>query len=145
VAVRLVIEGADQIDGRLRRLDEAVRRAVVKAVNKGAVMVHKDAVESVQHGPKTGAIYTHDGIAHQASAPGEAPATDTGELVSSMTFEVDDDGFGASIVAKSPHAAPLEFGTVDMDARPFMGPAFEKNREAIQELVAEAYHEAKSE
>lgn len=124
-------------------LDVALRAALTKAVSTGAVMIHKDAVVLVQQGPKTGAVYTRGAVSHQASAPGEAPASDTGELASSMTFALDPDGLGAAVIAKAPYAKFLEFGTERMLARPFMVPAFEKNRAAIQELLRAAYDSAK--
>lgn len=73
--------------------------------------------------PKTGAVYG----AHQASAPGEAPAIDTGNLVNSILIEMTGD-LEATVSVGAEYAAPLELGTTTMAPRPFAGPAAEAVR-----------------
>ena len=79
------------------------------------------------------AIYTRGSIAHQASAPGEAPATDTGFLQTQITTQVKvkDDKVIGQIIASAPYARHLEFGTTNIMPRPFMQPALEKNKNKI--------------
>ena len=53
------------------------------------------AIAEIQRGRKTGRIYmkgTHQNIPHRASAPGEAPATDTGTLVSNIVADEQNNG-----------------------------------------------------
>ena len=71
-----------------------------------------------------------------ASAPGQAPATDTGFLVSSIFSEVGIDrgdvvGF---VRASAPYAVHLEFGTMNMAARPFFEPALMSERKKIKAI-----------
>jgi HK97 gp10 family phage protein len=60
----------------------------------------------------------------------------TGALRDSITTEIDDSG--KTIIGRvSPHvpyAEFLEYGTVHMSPRPFMRPAFDENRGAIEDL-----------
>lgn len=61
--------------------------------------------------------------AHVASAPGEAPAVDTGHLRNSVQVQRPET-FEALVTVGAEYAAHLEFGTRRMEARPYMGPAF---------------------
>lgn len=74
--------------------------------------------------PKSGHWYGD----HQASAPGEMPAIDTGALAASI--EVAPDGDGALVATDKDYAPPLEFGApaANLLPRPFFGPAAEQAR-----------------
>lgn len=81
---------------------------------------------------------------HQASAPGEAPATDTGKLVAGITVVMDGDGLGASVESRAGYSRELEFGTVNLGARPFLTPALEKLRPKISKMIRDAIKKAGS-
>lgn len=78
---------------------------------------------------------------HQASAPGEPPAPDTGVLRNSIHHEVDQDK--ATVGTNLVYAQPLEFGTTTagknhhtvIKPRPFMGPALIKVRDKLNGIV----------
>jgi len=59
---------------------------------------------------------------------------DTGNLRRSLTHEVTADGGGAvgTVGTNVRYARPVEFGTYKMKAQPYLGPAFTKNRAAIE-------------
>jgi len=81
------------------------------------------ASQSSMEGQKSGHMYG----SHQASAPGEAPAVDTGYLKGSQFVEmVTPTSAIVGVVAE--YGIHLEFGTVKMMARPFLRPAAEKVR-----------------
>lgn len=71
---------------------------------------------------RTGRIYTRGSVVHQASAPGESPARDTGRLVQSVFHDVDIQGMTVRVTVGSPldKAGFLHFGTEDIEPRPFM-------------------------
>ncbi len=72
---------------------------------------------------------------HRASAPGEAPAIDTGYLVN--TIQTRKTGTGsAQVSVGADYAAPLEFGTRKMAARPFLRPAADRAWAKFMELLA---------
>ncbi len=80
---------------------------------------------------------------HTASAPGEAPATDTGNLVSLLvinTANPNDPNPIATVESGAPYSAILEFGSDGgkIEPRPFMGPAFDRNLPLIQAEVQKA-------
>lgn len=67
--------------------------------------------------PKTGRVYRIRGRNHQASAPGEAPANQTGKLVRSYNYNVHGP-FQMEIGESVPYAGFLEEGTRRMKPRP---------------------------
>jgi HK97 gp10 family phage protein len=136
------VEGLDGIG----RASEAVRRSVVKELQKGlfvsAKWVEADAKQSILSGDKHGRVYKRGKtVSHRASAPGEAPASDAGRLVNSVNAEAVSNELAAEVHAGGGvvnYARALEFGTAKMAARPFFQPAAEKNRRRIADRLAKA-------
>lgn len=110
------------------------KQRLALAVTDTAEEVKRRVEESMQ-APKSGRIYG----SHQASAPGEAPAIDSRELIESGRIEPTGP-FSADVVYDSPHAAPLELGAParGLEPRPFLGPAMEAEREEFPHRVADA-------
>jgi HK97 gp10 family phage protein len=150
--VKVIVTPSEDVD--FSQLADSARAAVEEAVRVGSMMIANDAKRSVAQGPKTGRIYEFfyrtnkttgaifpwekRGVPHQASAPGEAPATDTGRLISSIVADtVRSDKFGVVgfVAARVEYAKWLEHGTRKIMARPFMLPAFERNRQRIGEMI----------
>ncbi len=121
-----------------------LRRAVMQSIISGAESVREEAVRSILEPPKTGRIYRRRGVEHQASAPGEAPASDLGHLANSIVIEVNQLNLSATVIAGTElkagkeYAASLEFGTARVRARPYMRPALELKRNLIEIAVAKA-------
>lgn len=151
--MRIAIE--PPADVNLAWLEQEVRRAVEMTLKGAAQLVANDAKRAVARGPKTGRIYTtrfltnrqtgrifptESRVPHQASAPGEAPATDTGKLLSSIVSDAQ--GLKAWVEARSAYAVHLEHGTRHMAARPFMLPAIEANRARVGDLIRAAVSSA---
>ena len=117
-------------------------RAIVAAVDAGALIIRGAALKMILHGPKTGRVYLRDGIAHQASSPGEAPANDTGTLASSIQpdYAVDTtDRKETNVTARAEYAGFLEEGTTRMEKRPFMKRAFDENKSKIMAMIRKAF------
>ena len=74
-------------DRRLVALPAALEKLADQICNKAAKNIETRAKIKIQSPPKTGRIYRHGNVEHQASAPGEAPATDTGNLVNSIASD----------------------------------------------------------
>jgi hypothetical protein len=108
--------------------DDKLKNAA-KALNRGALAIHATIIRSFVD-TKSGNEYDRGGKVHVASAPGEAPARDTGHLGQSTTFKlapVDNNPEKiASVVVRASYAFALEFGRVDgtIKARPFVRPAW---------------------
>lgn len=114
------------------RLDLAVRRA--------ALGIEKAAKVAIMTGPKTGRLTypkRAGGKPHRASAPGEAPATDTGTLVNSIQARRKA-RLEWWVTVGAEYGAGLEFGKARVEPRPFMRPAVRK----IEPLFREACRQA---
>jgi HK97 gp10 family phage protein len=133
---RVSITGVDKLITKVNVHYKKVQANQLTALRVAAVLVQSSAVRLVQKGPKTGRTYGD----HQASAPGEPPATDTGNLVRNIGFEVDKDKMTATVASRAPYSAALEFGTNDgkILPRPFMMPAYLENEKDIKALLKEA-------
>ena len=114
------------------QLMTAIRRSLAPEVLGGAQMVLSYAVSLIVSGPKTGIIYRRRGVEHQASAPGEPPASDTGTLVQRGSVEFDPVTLRASVVFRTAYALPLELGTEKMEPRPYLRPSLDVNFPVIQ-------------
>ncbi len=116
-----------------RRLNQILRELPGNARSAVATIAHEvEAKAKVSMGTeKHGESYAVGGVApHQASAPGEAPAIDTGNLVNSIQVELT--GPAAAVVYTNVEYAPyLEFGTIDMEPRPFLQPAVDAVTAAV--------------
>jgi hypothetical protein len=109
------------------RLESGARPVVQTTIKR----IEASAKKSLG-GPRTGIVYRVGGtkdrpILHQASAPGEPPATETGNLANSITSQMLDSRTGMVSVGAE-YAAPLEFGSArGLAPRPFLTPAVERN------------------
>ena len=116
----------------MRNLRQATERGLVRATEA----VRTEAVRLVNNPPKTGEVYTkRGGVTHQASAPGEAPAGDTGNLAKLITTTYDFSNMVGIVDSAADYSAFLEFGTKNMEARPFMRPALANMRSQIPNLL----------
>ena len=125
-----------------KRLTVDAPKKLSRALTRSVMVVRGEAIDSIASGVKSGATYKRGGKDHTASAAGEAPATDTGKLISGITTEVKimdkelvgmvkafaADGKGGN------YATHLEFGTRKMGARPFMQPALQKSEAKINKI-----------
>ena len=111
------------IADRLASGTNAVVRRTIK-------QIEGDAKNSLG-GPRSGLMYRVGGTAlspilHQASAPGEPPATDTGNLADSIDSQMIGPTTGEVSVGAE-YGAPLEFGSArGLAPRPFLTPATER-------------------
>lgn len=114
---------------------EAIRRGALRGITAAANLVRNEVLRLILETPKTGKIYVRRGIEHQASAPGEAPASDTGTLVRGITVEIDTERIAARVNSGAAHGPHLEFGTDKMEPRPHMRQALENKRVEIEATV----------
>jgi HK97 gp10 family phage protein len=149
-----------RLNNKLRKMDVDMRRESTKQLTKAAMAIRNDAVMAIRNPPKTGTQYGKmrdikkvnwnlkgaDAARkriHQASAPGEAPAWDTGHLAGSISVVSDETRVAATVAVKADYASALEFGTRNMGERPFLRPAIEKNKHLIPKYIKDAFSVAK--
>jgi len=151
----------------LTGLGARVRPLLAKVVRRTARDIEARAKTAIKSGPKSGRIYdrnehqvnftTRGGKAvsftayrgkkrrkpHQASAPGEAPATDEGLLVNSIQTVATGE-LSAEVTVGAEYGAALEFGSPDgrIAPRPYIGPAVVAAQPEFEQGVTAAIQRA---
>ena len=142
----------------MQNLGDELTKRLNDEIALAAVFTANNARLSIRQGNKTGNTYTEIfrtingrvvpvgprsgnnlSASHKASAPGEAPATDTGNLADNITQERQKTASRIHtfiVGTRVNYAKWLEFGTRMMAARPFMAPALRKERPEFMKRVA---------
>jgi HK97 gp10 family phage protein len=131
------VEGLDKLVQNSVAIQRNVEAELAKGVYASAEQVATEYKRSILSGGKSGRIYKHRSVEHRASAPGEAPASDTGRLVNSISVALDS-ALSAVMKVATAYAMLLEFGTSKMAARPAATPALEKSRQWIIDRLQQA-------
>lgn len=140
-AISLSVSNVKELQAAIKAIGGKAEANVGKAIEATALGINRDVKDSIQRGDKTGRVYQRGNITHRASAPGEAPATDTGTLVSSIYYEPQS-GLLSMIGSRLAYAYYLEFGTMRIAPRPSWMPAVEANRDKFNRLVEEGLRRA---
>ena len=150
--IRMTVENTAAVQQALRQYGEKAKVELSKAVTATAITVSNDIKRAIEGPPKTGRVYKRGNIVHRASAPGEAPANDTGTLASAIAFTTPNpltaivavraDAASESGAKPLQYAKWLEFGTRNMRPRPAWRPAVEKNTPLFQRLIDAALRRA---
>ena len=127
--------GVEDATKALEKVKEDLDKDMKEILLGGGQLIRGEAVRSIQQGSKSGKTYKryNPTRTHKASAPGEAPASDTGFLVSNIRVKEQKDVVVVS--SEASYSKFLEFGTSKMLARPFLFPAFEKSKPKIAEVI----------
>lgn len=121
-----------------------IRSGALRGVVTGIGIVEDRAVILITGPPKTGRTYRRRGIVHQASAPGEAPASDTSILVNSRRIVLNEAAIKATLLFSAKYAAYLEHGTRHMEPRPFARRAlYETYGQVVAAIAGEIRSELK--
>ena len=115
---------------KYRNVDSQYAKQTRDTIGIAGLLVMNEAKRSIQSSSGGGRTYGN----HTASAAGQPPNTDTGFLVSNIFLDKDNDGMGADVESRADYSVYLEFGTREMQPRPFMQPALESQRAKIKAL-----------
>lgn len=134
------VQGTEELKRNFAALSKKFSEEVARTIVTSGQIVRTDAIKSIQTVSPGAAVtrYRLGGgkVDHIASRPGDAPNTDTGRLVQSVQVEVRaDDVYVGTGLNYAPY---LEFGTSNMQARPWLFPALERNREKITGMIRKA-------
>jgi phage gpG-like protein len=143
MSVTLRLEGTEALARALRKLDEDARKEVKKAVDATGLSLRGTVVKKYQRGPATGETYEkyNPRRTHTASAPGEAPATDTGRLANSVTIE-DTGPLTIEVGTEVEYGPYLEFGTRTIAPRPNWVPSVQEEEPKYVRRVEAAIRRA---
>lgn len=118
MTIKVQIEGLEELRAAMTNLEQSFDAAIQDAIEDTALAVRTKVISAIQSGPATGRMYqlSNPKRTHQASAPGQAPMTDTGRLAGSIYFDLDP--MAATVGSRLAYAHYLEFGTRNMRPRP---------------------------
>lgn len=124
-------------------LEDRVLAGARDGLNAIGLVTTNHIKASLLRGPKSGRVYQLYGPrrTHQASAPGEYPATDTGRLASSIGYEIaTGGGYDLSVVmfAAAEYAIPLELKPSSRGGRPFMSRAVDEEQRDYGAILTKA-------
>ena len=117
------------------RLDTPTAREMTRIL----VDMDRDIKQTIQGGGRSGRVYrvTKGGATHQASAPGEPPKSNTGNLAAS--FKIFTQRLGKEIIGNienfAQYAKYLEFKPKSAGGRPFMRPLYNRWRKRASERL----------
>lgn len=133
-SIKIELEGIKELLAKLQRVEGATEQVTLDVISDLVTDTQALAIAGIQRGPKSGAVYGN----HQASAPGQYPASDTGRLAGSVRVELPTAADKTGRVGTAVFYGPmLEFGTSRMAARPWLFPSFQKAKIGLeQELRA---------
>lgn len=145
MSLKLQVNGADKLVAFFTKSISDSQRAVARGTTKAAFILQGAARQKLQKPPKSGALRKRGGKDHRASAPGEAPATDTGNLVRSIKVVAAQPGLfpQALVTVGTEYALALEFGTkrsgrkrnTVIAERPFMRPSVREQSKAMSDAI----------
>jgi len=102
---------------------------IARALPREVGEIVEETVLDIETQIKVGMASSHNGEwygSHQASAPGEMPAIDTGALAASIQTDVQKTK--GTVYTNMEYSEFLEYGTVNMEPRPYFTPAAESAR-----------------
>ena len=142
--VKVEINGLKEVQEAIRAYQGDISRQLGLIVNAAAIKAVSDVKRAIEGPPKTGREYARgrDKI-HRASAPGQAPATDTGALATSI-YNEDRGEYSKAIGSRLDYAYYLEFGTFRIAPRPAWIPAVERTIPKMLKRVNDAIAKAKA-
>lgn len=115
-------------------IKEQLENGLQKNLKEAALIWHGGVVRQLS-GARRGRSYTLPVVKakYQASAPGEAPATRTGDLRKSYGFRIQP--YLAEIGSPLDYALFLEKGTRNMAPRPHLAPAYRNSMTRIHQAL----------
>ena len=144
--VKVEIKGLKEVNAALQAYGKDLGNSLALVVDATALEAVTDVRKAIQGPPKTGREYArgvNNDKVHRASAPGEAPATDTGALVTSI-YNESRGKYAKAIGSRLDYAYYLEFGTFKMAKRPSWIPAVERAIPKMLKRVEIAIAKAKA-
>lgn len=135
--------GLNAIERQMIRMHKDARKDAKNAIAATGSDLRAGIIARYQKGPKTGRKYKRGNVVHQASAPGESPATDGGPLVSSV-FYTELLGLAVEVGSRLDYAYYLEYGTrrngkTHIEPRPAWEPEIKATEPKFQKRMRDIF------
>lgn len=132
------IIGLNKIQKKLSDLSPDIQKKVAGEIVDGTLKIHAEARKSIQKHMSKGESYGR----HTASKPGFPPNTDTGRLVQSIEFEIDQTVPSGVVGTNLEYGKFLEFGTSNMRPRPWLSRAYGMFQKKIRDRISKVFRES---
>lgn len=145
MTVTMRLEGSERLERALRELNEEAQEEVSNAIVATGLSLRGEVIKKYQRGPATGEVYEkyNPRRTHQASAPGEAPATDTGRLANSVVFDnLPQEPLAIEVRTDVQYGSWLEFGTRNIAPRPNWVPSIQEEEPKYKRRLEAALRRA---
>ena len=130
----------------LERMNGCAGEALKSGALAGGMAIQAGMKRRITQGGKSGRLYKRGkGGWHQASAPGEAPASDTGALANSIETRISKSSPDYAESETGPtveYGGMLEYGTSRVKARPYARPTLDEDADLIQDAMRRALEHA---
>lgn len=138
--IKVKVTRKEVLPGGIKGVVPLVRAGAIDGLNAVGLAMLNAAKRRIQKGPASGTVYQKYGPrrTHQASAPGESPATDNSGLVNSGFHELDEEAVEVRVGFAKLYAQFLEYGTRFMEKRPFLLPTVDEWRKRIAGVIKDA-------
>lgn len=138
VTIRIV--DASALNG-FRRIAERAPERLQATIEAFVLDAHSEAIDLMRSSRPSGRVYRRGkgGRTHRASAPGQPPAIDTGNLVGHVEFDVGP-GFG-ELGATVMTGLWMEQGTSRVRPRPWLLPAISKSEEKLKRAIENVFED----
>ena len=140
-ALKKMNKKLDEIGKKIQKTVAEIPDVVTQELAIGAYDIRNTIIDSMKKTPKTGMRYRRGKNFHIASAPGEAPAVDYGELLRSIMFDVRHMEVEVGNEAGAPYGVFLEKGTEHIEPRPWLEPAVNEHFGGILSRVGKVSFE----
>lgn len=134
--INVEMDGLNELIGQINRREAGSDDLLIDVITDAVTDTQAFAVAGLKSGPATGRVYEkyNPRRTHRASAPGEYPMTDTGQLQSNIGIVLPTPGrIEGKVGTDIMHGRYLEFGTSKMAARPWLLRSFERAKAGIMD------------
>lgn len=123
-----------------RKIFDLIEKGGLAGLEIAGEVVASEAITKIKSPPKTGRIYEkyNPRRTHQASAPGQPPANDLGNLAANIASQPTKKTGGVlikTVSSKAEYSAALEFGTPNIAPRPFMRPSLIEKKPEYEAVI----------
>ena len=140
MTISMKVVNKSAFNNKINKQSKDVQKNLVRAVRIATTETRNVAVTSIVSNPRGGSTETRYNPTRtiRVSKAGDPPAGDTGFLASNIHLSISSDGLSGEVESRAEYSAFLEFGTIDMAARPFLQPALEQGKQKYKRMFSKS-------
>ena len=129
-----------KITSNIKEITRDLEHAQYKKMQRAVNTVRNTTLETLS-GSRSGRTYRVPGTSrtYVASAPGEPPAQATSRLRQSIKTKVEYKGKAGYVGTDLEYGKMLEYGTRNIETRPWLHPSFSKSEQRVKSILGEKW------